>query len=160
MSREAWFVEKDIVAACIAQLRLSAATFAFDVYAYCFMPDHLHLLVAGQNEQAHLINFVKDFKQRTSYWFRHDYPRGSLKASPTGGLWQRSYHDHILRSEEALNDAAEYVLFNPVTAGLATDPHTYAFSGSLVWPNLVESFDFIAEPPISETETPVLSTTR
>lgn len=138
------FADEHIVNQCREQLRKSARAFAFNVYAYCFMPDHLHLLVAGQSEQADLISFVKDFKQRTGYWFRNR-PRRGLKASPTDGLWQRSYHDHILRSEEGLRESAEYVLFNPVAEGLVENPYDYPFSGSFVWPELNPRKDSIAE---------------
>jgi putative transposase len=146
-NREVRFEDPRLVEACRTRLASSADTLGFDVYAYCFMPDHLHLLAASQTEEGDLITFVKDFKQRTSYWFLHDYPRGSLKASPRGSLWQRSYHDHILRSYEALNDAAEYVVFNPVTAGIVADYRDYPFSGSLVWPDLIETFDSKVESP-------------
>jgi REP element-mobilizing transposase RayT len=111
----------------------SARLYEFDVYAYCFMPDPLHLLAGGRSDNSYLIDFVKDFKQRTGYWFRN--VRRGLKASPTV-LWQRSYHDHILRSTEATRETAEYVLFNPVAAGLVSSPDEYPYSGSLVWPEL------------------------
>ncbi len=30
-----------------------------------------------------------------------------------GKLWQRSYYDHIVRREEALNDIRQYIIDNP-----------------------------------------------
>jgi REP element-mobilizing transposase RayT len=51
----------------------------------------------------------------------------------TEAVWQKGFHDHALRQEESLLSSAEYVLNNPVRAGL-TDrwqlwPH---FGGSWV----------------------------
>jgi REP element-mobilizing transposase RayT len=98
------------------------------------MPDHLHLLV-GSEQEADLIDLVKRFKQKAGWWFRNVY-KGGLKASLTGLLRQRSYYDHIVRSDTGLRAAAEYVIGNPVSAGLTTSIGEYRFAGSFVWPDL------------------------
>jgi len=135
--RQPHFKDEAIVDYCIAVLRETSSACHFDVYAFCFMPDHLHLLVAATGDHGELIDFIKRFKQKTGFWFTQSHSRpGGLKASPTGGLWQRSYYDHVVRSEENLRQAAEYILANPVTAGLADDRHPYRFAGSFVWPEL------------------------
>ena len=95
------------------------------------MPDHLHLLV-GADAEADLVGFLKSLKQRTGWWFRNRHLAGSLKASPTS-LWQKSYYDHVVRSEEDLLQIARYIVGNPVRAGLVESPEDYPFSGSLVW---------------------------
>ena len=95
------------------------------------MPDHLHLLV-GAGANADLMGFVKRFKQATGWWFLNRYLAGSPKASPTS-LWHKSYHDHVVRSEEDLLQIAMYILGNPVRAGLVESFEDYAFSGSFVW---------------------------
>jgi putative transposase len=33
--------------------------------------------------------------------------------TPNAPVWQRSYHDHIIRSEKILNATREYILYNP-----------------------------------------------
>ena len=33
--------------------------------------------------------------------------------NPDLKIWQRSYHDHIIRNEKSLNKLREYVLYNP-----------------------------------------------
>ena len=37
------------------------------------MPDHLHLLVEGQSEDAELIAFAKDVKQRIAFHYLRDH---------------------------------------------------------------------------------------
>ncbi|HLF76983.1 MAG TPA: transposase [Dehalococcoidia bacterium] len=128
------FTDGEIVEHCIAELRSVAEALHFDVLAYCFMPDHLHLLTAGIEADSYVVDFVKRFKQKTGFWFRRKF-RGGLKASPAG-LWQPSYHDHILRSDEALRNAALYILNNPIEAGLAGEVGDYPYAGSFVWPHL------------------------
>jgi hypothetical protein len=59
-------------------------------------------------------------------------PGGKPKGFPSS-LWHKSYHDHVVRSEEDLLQIAEYILGNPVRAGLVESAAEYPFSGSLVW---------------------------
>jgi putative transposase len=95
----------------------------FVLYAYCFMPDHLHLLLVGE-ETASLGAFVREFKQKSGYYFRR-------VSGHT--LWQRSYYDHVLRKEESLNEVALYILNNPVRKGLVNDLRDYSCLGSSVF---------------------------
>ena len=94
----------------------------FRLLAYCFMPDHLHLLVEGL-EGSDLAQLMKGFKQSSSY----DYKRRVGRP-----LWQRSYYDHVLRGSDELRPAIEYILENPMRAGLVDDPGAYPFSGGEV----------------------------
>jgi putative transposase len=83
------------------------------------MPDHLHLLLAGE-EKSDLVKTVKTFKQVSSHRFRRGHGRP---------LWQRGYYDHILRREEDLVVAADYIWGNPVRKGLSETIADYPFSG-------------------------------
>ena len=111
--------QPDTVDMCTSALAETASRFRIDVLAYCFMPDHLHLLLEAK-EDTNLIRFMKAFKQVTSY--RH------LKTK-TQALWQKGYYDHVLRREEDVNQVGEYILYNPVRAGLVDSPDRYPFSG-------------------------------
>ena len=37
-----------------------------------------------------------------------------LRQTPRKPVWQRNYHEHIIRDDEDLNDVREYVLANPL----------------------------------------------
>ena len=87
--------------------------------AYCFMPDHVHLLLEAK-EQANLIRFMKAFKQMSAY--RHS----RAFSQP---LWQKGYYDHILRKEEDVRSVAQYIFENPLRAGLVDSLHEYPFLG-------------------------------
>ena len=93
------------------------------VYAYCFMPDHVHILIRPEGA-ADVISFVQRYKSLSTriYW-KHG----------KGKLWQRSFYDHILRKGEDVRQLARYILENPVRKGLIDDYLTYPFSGSLVF---------------------------
>ena len=96
----------------------------FSVYAYCYMPDHCHLLAVAQAECCDLAKAVRAFKGAST-----------ARARPLAirNLWQRNYYDHILRSNESFDAAAAYIFENPVRAGLVSDPHDWPFSGSCVF---------------------------
>lgn len=87
------------------------------------MPDHVHLLVEA-GDRSDLPRFVKDFKQRTGYAYRRVC---------SGPLWQKSYYDHVLRSEEDVRDVARYIVGNPVRAGSVVAAGDYLYGGSVVW---------------------------
>ena len=107
------------MAACRGALYTAAKKCGFDIIAFCFMPDHLHLLAVGR-ESSSLPDFARLFKQLAGYNFRR--ARGAA-------LWQISYFDHVVRREESLAEIAAYIWNNPVRAGLVENRMDYAFSG-------------------------------
>ncbi len=121
--RTPWFRNARLVAKCLEFLRWAADKHGVDVYVFCFMPDHLHLLVRG-GDSTRLSDFVHDFKQRSGYLVKQVAGRD---------LWQRSFYDHVLRRDEDLLAAARYTAANPVRAGLVAQPSDYLHLGSFVW---------------------------
>jgi putative transposase len=99
-------------------------TRGFDVSAYCFMPDHVHLLLDATSSGSALRPFVNTWKQHTGY--EH--------ARETGvRLWQHGYYDHVLRRDEDRLAVIAYFLANPLRARLVRDLRRYPFWGSGVW---------------------------
>ena len=107
---------------CVELLQELRDSFANPVYAYCLLPDHVHLLL-GVTTASPLARFVGAWKSRCYQLRRH---RGH-----SARFWQRSFYDHGLRSDEDLNAAALYILQNPVRARLVRDFHDYPLCGSL-----------------------------
>jgi putative transposase len=97
----------------------------FAIHAYCFMPDHLHLLCDGLSDESCLLDFVSSFKQHTSFDYRKH------RGAP---LWQKRSYDHILRKADAMEDVAWYIWMNPVRTNLCAEPKRFPFSGSLTLP--------------------------
>ena len=120
------FRDGALVGDCLRHLGISAGKYGFTTRAYCFMPDHLHLLLEG-DEWSPLPRFVCHFKQLTGY----AYSRATGKK-----LWQTSYWDHVLRGEEDIEALARYVRGNPVRAGIVADYRSYAGSGPRPLPDL------------------------
>ena len=110
----------DFAETCAGKLLESAARSSFEVMAYCMMPDHVHILLRGTTDEADLVKCIKLFKQLTGFAFR----------KRTGQqLWHRSFHDHVLRREEDVDEVAAYIWHNPVRAGLVASAADYPHSG-------------------------------
>ena len=120
-SRQRVFLDAATVGLVRDQILRSAADFYFAVIAYCFMPDHLHMLVEALRDDADAARFVHQAKQRSGYVFSKE--RGTQ-------LWQPSFYDHNLRGTDATLSVVRYILENPVRAGLVATPEDYPFSGA------------------------------
>src|SRR5262245_10650547 len=115
------FTVHAIVDPARSQLLQLADNFRFAISAYCFMPDHVHVLAIGEELDSDLEAFVARMKQKSGF----DFKKGHRVS-----LWQDGYYDRILRNDEQTIVVARYILDNPVRAGLVRDFRDYPFSGS------------------------------
>ena len=95
-----------------------------DVLAYCFMPDHVHLVAGGAREDADCLEFIRKAKQYSGFYHNQRFGRR---------LWQQYGFEHVIRDDERLDRVIRYVLDNPVRAGLVNCVQDYAYWGSGVW---------------------------
>jgi len=123
--RERRFINNACVDAVATQIQRTADEDRFAILAYCFMPDHLHLVVEGLGETSDLRRFAKVTKQRAAYVFRVTFK--------VPFLWQEGYYERILRSDETTGLVVRYVFDNPVRAGLVVSPWAYPYSGGQFW---------------------------
>jgi len=100
-----------------------ARTRSCELYAWCVMPEHTHILIRDED----VVDFVRLIKGRATPIAR--------QFEPGRRLWQRSFYDHALRSEDDVSQIARYIFENPVRAGLTDNLTAYRWSGSLVWEN-------------------------
>jgi len=127
--RRRFLADAVLVESLLPVLRTTCGSHSFNVEAYCFMPDHLHLVVIGERDSASLPRFMQAFK--------------SLAVRETGRLgiakpWQKGFYDHVLGDGESIDSAALYAFLNPVRAGLVRRVEEWPYSGSFVfaWPNV------------------------
>ena len=127
-----YFRDDEVVAKALSVLQDTAKRRNFCVWAYCFMPDHVHLLIEGKRADADMANFVSVFKQRTAFWF------GSLFKAK---LWQPGYYDRVLRKDENTSAVVRYMFENPVRKRIVTDYLQYKNSGSLELTDIRQLFE-------------------
>ena len=79
------------------------------------MPDHVHLMLSFPGTQKRIQTIVSKWKEWTAK---------SLHIN-----WHRDFFEHRLRKEESLREKADYILANPVRAGLVerTEDWPYVF---------------------------------
>ena len=133
--------EVDANARCaVAQILRTSSQLAFDVIAYCVMPDHVHALVAGMQPDSDFQLLAKTYKQVTGHWWK--------QTGQNRLLWQEGFHDRVLREDDHTEDVVRYILLNPVRAGLVTDPRDYPYLGAAKYDvaTLLESV-CVWEPP-------------
>jgi putative transposase len=90
---------------------------------YMLMPDHLHFFVAFSPEAPTLSLWMKSLKNSLSKILRH---RGAL--SPH---WQKDFFDHVMRSEESYHEKWNYVVMNPVRAGLVVNSSDWPYQDEI-----------------------------
>ena len=133
-------------------LREAARRYRARVYAYCLMPDHVHL-VAQVPVGTDFSKFVNFFKQSAGLALRD-------VLGTRDPVWQPRFWDHGLRSDESLLAAAEYAWNNPVRAGLVREAGEYPYSGSLEWPDALERIRRVDPPAVAGRETTELKSTE
>jgi len=103
------------------QLRDVVRRFAWNLFVYCLMPNHYHLIIETEREQLsagmHRLNFLH--AQR----FNRRHVRD-------GHLFQNRYDARVIESPEYLAAAIVYVLENPVRAGLCERAADWRWSES------------------------------
>lgn len=117
------FTERSRVETVLNTLRDSALEHHFDVYAYCFLPDQVALIVRGKEETSMMKEFLTDFRSRSS---------AAIEDMLGHPLWKRKYLERVLRKTEDSRRIAETIFQMPVKAGLVRTSTDYEFQGSFV----------------------------
>ena len=90
-----------------------------EVWAYCLMPNHVHLIMVPQDADG--------LRRAISETHRRFTRRINLREGWQGHLWQERFHSFLL-DETHLLAAARYVENNPVRAGLCAHAEDWPWS--------------------------------
>ena len=105
---------------CLLLLKDLSNELNIKLYAYVFMPDHIHLIVSVQKNKS-IIEFVTRFKGNST--------QKSRQFGFEGRVYQNRFYDHFIRKEDGLNKAIMYVLNNPVRKGMVDNWEDFPYSG-------------------------------
>ncbi len=104
------FVDDDDRQDFVIRLRRVVRTYAWDLWAYCLMDTHYHLLVGHGRipEGMRILNgaYARAFNKRHGR---------------RGALFESRYRDRQIRDENHLETALEYIEENHLLAGLGDD---------------------------------------
>jgi len=118
------FTNPDMINWAVSALKTLSKKSGFAVWAYCLMPNHLHLLIEGIDDKADMRGFISLFKQQTGYEYKRRYGKR---------LWQINYYEHILRRNEDTMEIAYYIFNNPVRKGIVENYRQYPYLGSFIF---------------------------
>jgi REP element-mobilizing transposase RayT len=91
---------------------------------YVLMPDHLHFFCSPRGDAIPLSKFVAKWKEWTSKYAKKRH-------ACVMPFWQQEFFDRLLRSDESYEAKSEYVILNPVRAGLVAKAEDWPFQGEM-----------------------------
>lgn len=130
-----------------------------EIYAYCIMSSHIHLLCkAGKNET--LSSLMRDFKKYTSKkivenilehpesrreWMLAYFKNvcSHLKRKQQFKIWKDGYHAEIVYSNMFIKQKINYIHSNPVKEKIVANAEDYIFSSARNYAELDSQLEVI-----------------
>jgi len=119
-NREPIFCDERNCKILLATIEFFKLVLDYKLFAYCLMPDHLHLIIQAYSpyDISYIMKMIKGN-------FARKYNK---MLSRQGKVWQDRFYDTGLRDQDVLLQKIEYIHNNPVRAKLTTTPGEYPFS--------------------------------
>ena len=144
-------------------IRTAKEKHPFDLWAWVFMPDHVHLLLRPANAEAisKILSAIKvPVSKRAAAWIRRKAPQfmpHMADVQPDGTqvlrFWQRGGgYDRDLWSPKEIREKIGYIHNNPVRRRLIASPSAWPWSSSHAWETGED-----APLPIDRTTVPPLN---
>ncbi|WP_298518214.1 transposase [uncultured Kordia sp.] len=117
-----------------------------ELYTYCFMPNHIHLIFRSAKEDPS--GLLRDFKKYTSKklieaiknnrresrreWLLSMFEKAGKEKSnvSTYQFWQQNNHPIELWTQKSIKQKITYIHQNPVKAGFVTDTIDWKYSSA------------------------------
>ena len=117
--RQRTFFSDDDYLTYLRLLKNAVTKAGVSVWAYCLMPNHVHLVLVPQQKDS----LSKLFKDAHLKYTRHINSREGWQ----GHLWQERFHSFVM-DEHHLLAAVRYIELNPVRAQLCKQPEDWPWS--------------------------------
>ena len=118
-------------------LEQQKAKLPFYLYAYCLMPNHLHLLIEMRDDP------VSRVMQRVLTTYSQYHNR---KYKKVGHLFQGRYKSILCQTDRYLGELVRYIHLNPVRARMVKRPEDFEYSGHRAYLGLDKSGLVDVEP--------------
>ncbi len=119
--RQQTFFCDDDYRAYIALVSEWCALCGVEIWFYCLMPNHVHLIAVPESEEG-LRKAIGEAHRR---YTRHVNFRENWR----GHLWQGRFASYVMDNKYLVN-AVRYIAMNPVKAGLSERPEQYQWSSA------------------------------
>jgi Transposase and inactivated derivatives len=85
---------------------------------YVIMPNHLHgIIILNEQCRGEVTSpLQKPTLGKVVAYFKYQSTKliNEINVAPGNRFWQRSYYEHIVRSDKELNNIREYIVNNPM----------------------------------------------
>lgn len=139
-SRLQIFTRPSFIIPIIDSLNYYRYQYACTLLGYVIMPDHIHLVLWPQDTSI-VTEFMRDFKRFTSgritrqakledetYWLAKFEGAGLETGRADYKVWQDSFWEQCIYTEDFLRQKLNYIHLNPVRAGIVEDVAEYPYS--------------------------------
>tara|TARA_Y100001972_G_scaffold128583_1_gene190335 strand:- start:1195 stop:1740 length:546 start_codon:yes stop_codon:yes gene_type:complete len=116
-----------------------------DIYAWCLMPSHLHMIIGS--DTGNLSDIMRDFKKHTSKklvneislinesrkdWLLAAFSKAGkeLKRIKNNKVWKDGNHPKELETNYFMDQKLKYIHENPVLAGIVEQAEHYLYSSA------------------------------
>src|SRR2546423_1228343 len=86
----------------------------YELWAFTIMPNHVHALISLLKNSLPLYSILQRHK-------RHIARQCNKLLKRTGHFWEDETYDHLVTGDEEFENITNYILNNPVKAGLVND---------------------------------------
>lgn len=121
-NKEAVFFEDEDREFYLKTLSKYSHKWAFEIWAYCLMSNHIHILTVPRKEES-LARGIGSTNLVYTQYINYKYKR-------SGRLWQNRFFSTIIEKEPYLWAVARYIEKNPVRANLVKKAEDYAWSSA------------------------------
>jgi putative transposase len=93
----------------------------YDLVSYCIMPNHVHLLIKQKDALVDQ-SWHKSYLSTTMNLLKGSTARlCNIALGRSGRFWHDESYDHLVRDGKELFNICQYIINNPVKAGLVDD---------------------------------------
>jgi len=103
-------------------LRQTKKEYAYQIYHYCLMDTHFHLVV-GISESCRFSRAIQKLKSQYIYHFHSKYEK-------SGPIWRERYRSLLIENDSYLYACGQYIENNPVRAGIVNKAQDWPYSSS------------------------------
>ena len=121
-NRAAVFFDDEDRLTFLRLLTANAKKYHLQVWAYCLMDNHIHLLAVPETESSLAKGIGLTNMMYTQYLNR--------KLGQSGRIWQNRFFSCVVENDRYLWAVARYIECNPLKAGLAANAESYLWSSA------------------------------
>jgi putative transposase len=113
------------IAQIVSDIIVEGNSNIYDLFCFTIMPNHVHLLIRIREKEEgvfHTLPYImKKIKGSSAY-------KANQALHRSGTFWDREYYDYCARSEREANNIVQYIIMNPVRAGLCSSPEEWKWT--------------------------------